>query len=205
MTKSSRTSFYGAFSLFCCNHRKAILKTRTEEIMTAITNDDTAKIQRLKQRDIDHAILDENNMSPLMLAAKQGSYDIVLTLLHQNHNPDQQNKSNGNTSMHYAAENGHVDTLALLLEYTDNPNATNHDGQTVLHASVQYPKCTEMLLNNKQIELNIKSSDGKVALQHALAAFNCDDKCDVSFLETSLHLIQSYTLDRANGSRLHSK
>ena len=40
---------------------------------------------------------------------------------------------NGFTPIHRAAQNGHLEVVKMLANFTENPNATNSDGLTPIH------------------------------------------------------------------------
>ena len=52
-------------------------------------------------------------------------------------NPNAPN-SDGDTPIHFAIKNGHVDIFLALIECTDNPNAPNNLGYTPMNIALQY-------------------------------------------------------------------
>ena len=85
--------------------------------------------------------------------------------------------------MQIAAANGHIDTVALLLKYQADPNASNKQRTTALHAAAAVKAAGAMLLlldaksatdardANKQSPLHVSARAGSVeAVQLLLGA-----------------------------------
>ncbi len=101
-------------------------------------------------------------------AAKNGDWQKLATLIKKN--PDLVfNKDNdGETPLNWAAANGHLDAVGVLLAYTSDVNSTNIDGQTPLFAAANYDQTNEvpLLLANKS-KINAKDKYGATPLHWA--------------------------------------
>lgn len=80
--------------------------------------------------------LDEDDNTPLHLAAKKGAIEVVQVLLDHNAKINIQNDS-GRTPLHYAAKKGDVYIVLLLLERDADVNAKDSSDTTALHLAVQ--------------------------------------------------------------------
>ena len=101
-------------------------------------------------------------------ACRQGQASLLPSLLAE---PDQDvnaPNADGQTPLHYAAWEGHVEVLQLLTDAEADVNATNRLGQTPLHLAAWYGKdsAVEWLLANKA-EVNATDGGGETALHHA--------------------------------------
>mmetsp|Transcript_9641 Transcript_9641/g.13092 ORF Transcript_9641/g.13092 Transcript_9641/m.13092 type:complete len:207 (-) Transcript_9641:228-848(-) len=71
---------------------------------------------------------------------------------------------NGNTAIHIASQNGHIDLVKLLISYKCNVNAQNKGGQTPLHMAISYDLDEVVaILNKAGADLNIKNEAGNPA------------------------------------------
>ena len=101
-------------------------------------------------------------------AARSGHANLIPSLLEE---PDQDvNAANrhGQTPLHYAAWEGHVEVLQLLTDAGAEVNATNTAGQTPLHLAAWYGKdeAADWLILNKA-PVNATDSGGETPLHHA--------------------------------------
>lgn len=98
------------------------------------------------------------NWSSLHAASYSGYTSIVQELL--NHQADVNITNNYQvTSLHYAARNGHAQTLAVLLAHPQvNINAVTEDNRTTLYnaASNNHQDCVQLLLD-AQADITIRS------------------------------------------------
>eukprot|EP00730_Choanoeca_flexa_P015699 TRINITY_DN7268_c0_g1_i2.p1 TRINITY_DN7268_c0_g1~~TRINITY_DN7268_c0_g1_i2.p1 ORF type:complete len:316 (+),score=55.17 TRINITY_DN7268_c0_g1_i2:135-1082(+) len=76
-------------------------------------------------------------------AACAGDWEAVTSLLHAGVNPNDQNKVNGWTAMHWAAKRGHAKTLQILLANGGDLKVENTKGDTP--ADVAEPTCASVL------------------------------------------------------------
>ena len=63
----------------------------------------------------------EKNVSPLILAARNGHQDVVKLLLDKGAEPNMADQ-NGDTALGYAARGGHKDVVQLLFDRGAEPN-----------------------------------------------------------------------------------
>ena len=102
--------------------------------------------------------------SPLMLAALKGQLDLAAKLVAKGADV---NKT-GWTPLHYAASNGHVDVIKLLLENHAYIDAESPNGSTPLMMASMYgnPQSVKLLLDEGADPL-LKNQIGLTALQFA--------------------------------------
>ena len=72
---------------------------------------------------------DENGITPIFEASRNGLIDVVKKLAPLVSNPNAPEKT-GRTPIYMAAQNGHTEIVKILAPLTDNPNAPNKWGQT---------------------------------------------------------------------------
>ncbi len=75
-------------------------------------------------------------------------------------------KDNGNTAIHYAAQNDYWKIIRDSMTYIKDINVKNNDGQTALHLAAKNSSvdCVTFLLNNG-IDKNLKDKFGNTALE----------------------------------------
>lgn len=78
------------------------------------------------------------------------------------------NKKPSNTPLHFAAINGDIEIVKMLLDRGANIDAKNQYGRTPLHNAIENKKMeiTELLLN-RGANINVKSNDGITPLHIA--------------------------------------
>lgn len=81
--------------------------------------------------------------SPLHEAAHNGDQDILKLLLKHRGDPNKPDKLKGCTAVHYAAKEGHVECLRLLLQAGGRYDARNKEGDTVLDLTTD--ECEQIL------------------------------------------------------------
>jgi len=90
-------------------------------------------------------------VSPLRHAARNNNYPAMLCALRSNkYDPNESDPVHGQSPLHFAADGGYIDCVALLLESGANPNASDLDGMSVLQSAVLGGSVTvaRMLLEN---------------------------------------------------------
>lgn len=85
--------------------------------------------------------------SAFLKAAECGQHEVVATLLSKFDVQPDLSIHKGNTALHFAAENDHVEVIKTLFSFGADVNRTNHDGENALHVAVrrQDAKCVEIL------------------------------------------------------------
>ena len=105
--------------------------------------------------------MDRIRSTPLHLASFFGRKDIVKDLLEYNKDGNERcdtkkHVMNGDTALHQAAWNGHIEVMELLMQYKAKPNATKEDGSTPLQLAAIRNQCKSVnfLLKNDKKSLN---------------------------------------------------
>ena len=99
---------------------------------------------------------------------------VVKFLLDHSGDPNAIDKSN-NTPLHFAAENGYLSIVRLLVESSKDVksyvNSTNSNQDTALHLAARKGKCEVLkVLINFSCDRRLENKDGKTAKQLALDA-----------------------------------
>ena len=120
---------------------------------------------------IDVNVLNSKGESALMLAALTGQQDLAEKLIKKGADV---NKT-GWTPLHYAASNGHVTIISLLLENSAYIDAESPNGTTPLMMAAMYgtPAAVKLLLE-EGADPNLKNQQGLTALQFAQRASRPD-------------------------------
>ncbi|KAK5106214.1 hypothetical protein LTS08_000332 [Lithohypha guttulata] len=129
-----------------------------QEVLAASMKDDAAS-RELK---------DHTDLGPLHAAALEGDLDNLKLLLEYDANINARGGC-GITALHMAAERGHLELVAFLLQRTGvNINARCARGRTPLIYALQKPyrHCALLLLQN-DAEVDAVDRDGKTALHYA--------------------------------------
>ena len=128
--------------------------------------------------------VDNDGMTRLQHASYFGHYEIVVKLLERG---CKVNVSNGPsyssfTALHFAVLFDHLEIVEKLLQHGANPNIQDKMGKTALHLAVEgmnaclrwkddldkYVRIVQILLNNGNMDINIKNKNGKTVLQLAI-------------------------------------
>jgi ankyrin repeat protein/thymidine kinase len=101
-------------------------------------------------------------------AAWYGCEKIVNLLLRFGANPNLKGECN-TVALHHAAMQGHLGIVIALLGAKADPNVQDYAGYTPLHKAVinGHENIIRILLNNKNININLKDFDGRTALDIA--------------------------------------
>ncbi|XP_067213310.1 transient receptor potential cation channel protein painless isoform X2 [Linepithema humile] len=128
--------------------------------------------QNLKKQpptlDINYVFPNGSEETCLDIASRNGLTEFVKLLLRNGARPNRVNEAHNRAPIHFATEDGHVDTLeALLAEPTINPNLEAGQ-QTALHIAVKKRdfECAGLLLK-KGASASIPNSKGMTALHLA--------------------------------------
>ncbi|EPS41476.1 hypothetical protein H072_4650 [Dactylellina haptotyla CBS 200.50] len=108
--------------------------------------------------------------TPLHIAAKQGKFQVVHTLIKKAHLAAKNKK--GSTPLHVAAEGGHLSVVKVLLRENESDNIINiqnNKGRTALHEAAEIGNVgiTQFLLD-KGANRSIQTEDGETALDVAI-------------------------------------
>nr|XP_015827998.2 ankyrin repeat and death domain-containing protein 1B [Nothobranchius furzeri] len=94
------------------------------EIVEYIIND-------LQMRELDRD--DQSECRPFALAAEHGCVQMLNTLMEPHNMATMKPNKRGDTPLHLAARNGHLDAVQLLLQSFDTRDEVNTDGETALY------------------------------------------------------------------------
>ena len=122
--------------------------------------------------------MDRIRSTPLHLASFFGRKDIVKDLLEYNKDGNERcdtNKHmmNGDTALHQAAWNGHIEVMELLMQYKAKPNATKEDGSTPLQLAAIRNQCKSVNFLLKNGAIGTKADVNGNLPMHASAAKGC--------------------------------
>ncbi|MDG7052684.1 MAG: ankyrin repeat domain-containing protein [Wolbachia endosymbiont of Alcedoecus sp.] len=156
-------------------------------------------------------IQDQDNKTPLhhILHYNQSGYDDVIGVLLQKGAKIEIQDKSGNTPLHYAAFNGHINGIELLIEHIisnkqDVINLQNEEGDTAFHLAfynAREGRSIEPFLKDElNIDFNIQSSEGTTPL---LAAVRSADLNIVESLLTKLGTKIDDRDSKRGGSILH--
>ncbi|XP_067135750.1 ankyrin repeat domain-containing protein 26-like isoform X2 [Centruroides vittatus] len=137
------------------------------------TGDEEKVKKHLKRCDIN--LQDDDNRTPVHLAAARGHKNVLMTLLENNAKVNIQD-SQGRTPLMKIVECGHIDLVVMLLEYGVDINIPDYHGDTALHISIDKEQSAiTMILLQHKAEVNVKNDDGKTPLHLAC----CKKQLDV--------------------------
>jgi ankyrin repeat protein len=126
--------------------------------------------------------------SRLISCSRQGRVDLVrLTLRHPHHHhvgsvDVNARNINGNTSLIYASEGGHIDVVRVLLNHDMvDVNASGEKGRTALIGASNFGRfhVVRELLNHNSVDMNERHECGKIPFFGALSKRNVE-KVDVN-------------------------
>ncbi|KAL7718021.1 hypothetical protein QTN25_004716 [Entamoeba marina] len=131
---------------------------------------------------------DEESCDIFLEQIRLGEIDIVKAFVQQDNDILTVRNSQGNSCLHFATANNHLELLKYLLEFStvkDIINITNVSGSTALHWAVHSINEITVTLLNAGADKSIQNSFGKTALQLAEEA----DKNDIVDLLISEDLV----------------
>lgn len=121
-------------------------------------------------------ITNVTGQTPLHLASQEGKTNAVEALLR---NPelrvDDADKRNSNTALHYAALNGHTDTVNFLIGSGADKDAVDKNGNTALHLAVLFDKVDALkTLLKLKADPNLQNIHGNTPLHIAILQDNME-------------------------------
>ena len=155
---------------FGCNRPSRASVELWEDLSTpihlAIENSDLSMVCKLIQ-DFGVDVYDENGDSPLDLASRIGSINIVKEFI------GYINTENHSSALLYACENGHMDVARMLI--TDlgfDPMGSKYHGFPLHHACMRETNLDTvlMLISEFDVNINDKNYDGETAVDIAIAS-----------------------------------
>ena len=125
-------------------------------------------LQHLLEKGADSNLRDDNNETPLIIAAKLGRIDYVQLLIQ--HNPDVNLSGlEGWAALHHAAWVPALDVVEVLVENGANIDATGNDGSNALHLVCEVGEVNiAAFLISKGINPHLKNKDNTTPLLHAV-------------------------------------
>ncbi|XP_047238255.1 ankyrin repeat and death domain-containing protein 1A [Girardinichthys multiradiatus] len=168
----------------------AAIKNHTE-IIGYIIND-----MQMKELDKD----DQSGHRPFARAAEHGSIEMLKTLMDPYNMATMKTNKRGDTPLHLAARNGHLDAIQLLLQSFDTRDEVNMDGETALYQAAEnsQEECVLALLEAgcdpniltvaKCSALHPVSDRGDSSLVQLLLEYNAQTDVQNQQLEAPLHL-----------------
>ncbi|XP_065212445.1 transient receptor potential channel pyrexia-like [Planococcus citri] len=139
---------------------------------SAVNGNSVECVELLLSLNVDVNSFDKEGMTPLHIAADQGSIYCLKCLLSY---PlcDKDLKTNDErryTAVHLAAENGYDQCIQSLAETGADLNEVNAKKETPLHLAckMQYPDCVDVLLKN-HANVNAQNNDERTPLHCAVA------------------------------------
>lgn len=114
--------------------------------------------------------------------------------------------SNGLRPVHIAAQNGHIDTLLLLIKYNANISLTDNNGMTALHIASQFHQISIVrALIEASINVNLEDNFGRSALHTAIHAAHGIEREIYSTKEVQLFYLHHAfdMLDKGNAGMIH--
>ncbi|XP_033764339.1 uncharacterized protein LOC117345371 [Pecten maximus] len=136
----------------------------------AVRYGDLDAVRVALQQGYDPNLIGLYQWSALHEASHNGEEDILKLLLKHKGNPDKPDSLDGLTACHYAAQAGHVDCLAMLLEAGGHWDVTNKQGQTTLDVAAE--ECRNIL---DKAKCQVDEKDKKTELKTNKAPVDLSD------------------------------
>ena len=184
-------------------------------LIEAAEADDTTEASRLIELGVDVNTKNEMDLTPLMIAARNGNMDLVRLLVDSNADINLEDQALGYSAFIWAGPGGHTDVAQLLLEAGADINA-QYRGRTALHlaAASGQLEFTQFLIDSGA-DLNVTSEilgdrtplmsaveGGKVEVAKLLIDAGVDVSIQDERGETALVYAVAYTLPQPEIIRL---
>ena len=142
----------------------------TNLLYYSIQKGEIKEVEQLLDKGVDLQARDHCGWPPLLRAAEAGQSAIVDMLLKRGADPTK-GTAGDRHPLHFAAEEGHVETVRLLLQHTAiNLNQKDFTGRTAFFRAADNGRreVIEFLLEYKGIEPDAETNDGMTPLQQAI-------------------------------------
>lgn len=145
----------------------------------AVRYGDIEEVKVALQQSYDPNLIGLYQWSALHEASNNGESEIVQLLLSRKGDPNKKDLLAGNTSVHYAAQENHIDCLQLLIDAGGRYDIKNNDGKSCLDLATG--ECFSVLESLKVKDLMAMSTEEiKKQLQEAIQDKSCDQSTDHS-------------------------
>ena len=113
---------------------------------------------------------DKDGYTPLMEASQAGIIDLVKVLSNRQVELEAKCRSTGDTPLHIAISNAHLDTAEYLASRGMNCSLSNNAGNTPLHLAVKrgYLDLVELLSSNASVDLSARNGANESPLMLAI-------------------------------------
>lgn len=119
--------------------------------------------------------LNDNGLTPLMVAVRAGRKEIVLWLIQQGAKVNAVTKRENGTALLGACDRGHVDVIRVLVEHGANVNHADSQGWTPLLAALsQNQTATAQYLITNGANIDVQLRNGRSALMVAAERGNAE-------------------------------
>jgi ankyrin repeat protein len=143
-------------------------------LLVAIRENNVNAVRRMLEKGADPTIIrNEDGYTLFHVAVINYTDRDILNLLLENGKVDinETTTEYGETALHMAIQNSNTATAEFLLSKGANLNVTDIFGRTPLHLAVKYAKdmdIVELLLNHKDVDVNLMDDYGQNALDYAM-------------------------------------
>lgn len=145
----------------------------------AVRYGDIEEVKVALQQSYDPNLIGLYQWSALHEASNNGESEIVKLLLSKKGDPNKKDLLAGNTSVHYAAQENHIDCLQLLVDAGGRYDIQNNDGKSCLDLATG--ECFSVLESLKVKDLMAMSTEEiKKQLEEAIQDKSCDKLTDHS-------------------------
>ncbi len=137
-------------------------------LIDAIKQHNIAMAATLLEQQAKLNVFDDQGLTPLCLAAKEGYGDIAAMLLKAGADVHERDRTYGSQPLAFAAQNGHLDVVNIVLQAGANINAKDNYGITALMWATLANKAEAVkALLQAGADINAKDNRGSTALMDA--------------------------------------